>query len=122
MKGGVEEIPLIECRQRYDRAYSDRLIPKLPNGITDDFMCATNRTATVDTCEGQNFFILNLLKCVRFAGDSGSGLMSREGSNFIAVAVTSYGIGCGTSLPPVYIRVSRYIDWIESIVTTSFPI
>lgn len=53
LSGSVDEIPLSECRQKYDRAYSDRMIPKMPVGITDDLICAANRTATVDTCEGQ---------------------------------------------------------------------
>ncbi|KAH9628786.1 hypothetical protein HF086_004946 [Spodoptera exigua] len=50
-------------------------------------------------------------------GDSGGPLQS-SGSDGLSrlVGVTSFGRGCGSSVPGVYTRVSRYLDWIESIV------
>lgn len=50
-------------------------------------------------------------------GDSGGPLQSvtADGLNRL-VGVTSFGRGCGSPVPGVYTRVSRYLDWIESVV------
>ncbi|KAG5882200.1 hypothetical protein JTB14_021851 [Gonioctena quinquepunctata] len=50
-------------------------------------------------------------------GDSGGPLLVGRGSGkFSIVGVVSFGEGCGGRAPGVYTRVSRYLDWIESIV------
>lgn len=58
-------------------------------------------------------------------GDSGSALMYN--SNMIEdemiykiptlAAVTSFGIGCALGFPSVYVNVSHYIDWMESVIS-----
>lgn len=74
---------------------------KLPSGISPDQMCAGDPQGIRDTCQG----------------DSGGPLQSvtAEGVNRL-VGVTSFGRGCGSPVPGVYTRVSRYLDWIESVV------
>lgn len=49
-------------------------------------------------------------------GDSGSGLQYSADEVFYLYGVTSFGVGCGSSIPAVYTRVSEYISWIEDIV------
>lgn len=59
-------------------------------------------------------------------GDSGSPLQFMN-SNYIAddgqtyevptiVGITSFGIGCAYGHPSVYVKVSNYIDWLESVI------
>lgn len=74
---------------------------KLPSGISADQMCAGDPEGLKDTCQGDSGGPLQSL---------GSDGMSR------LVGVTSFGRGCGSPVPGVYTRVSRYLDWIESIV------
>jgi secreted trypsin-like serine protease len=59
-------------------------------------------------------------------GDSGSALQymnkdHREGDVVynvpVLVGVTSFGIGCGFGFPSVYVNVSAYIDWMESVIS-----
>jgi secreted trypsin-like serine protease len=59
-------------------------------------------------------------------GDSGSSLqymnMDLEENDLVyktptLVAITSYGIGCAFGIPSVYINVSYYIEWMESIIS-----
>lgn len=33
------------------------------------------------------------------------------------VAITSFGIGCAFGFPGVYVNVSHYIDWMESVIS-----
>lgn len=40
--------------------------------------------------------------------------------NPMLIGVTSFGKGCGSSTPGVYVRLSEYIGWIESVVGVSF--
>lgn len=58
-------------------------------------------------------------------GDSGGALqfMSQdyEGGKVYktptVVAITSFGIGCAFGIPAVYVNVSNYVDWMESIIS-----
>lgn len=58
-------------------------------------------------------------------GDSGGALqyLHKDIQNGITykiptiVSITSFGIGCAFGVPAVYVNVSYYIDWIESIVS-----
>lgn len=44
-------------------------------------------------------------------------IQAKMSSNiFSVVGITSYGTGCGGTIPAVYTRVSSYLDWIEDIV------
>ncbi|CAG5058201.1 unnamed protein product [Parnassius apollo] len=82
----------------------------LARGITDDQLCAGDyENGGRDTCQG----------------DSGGPLQIMEDkvdciNTFplhTVVGVTSFGRDCGRRMAPgVYTRVSRYVEWIESIV------
>ena len=49
----------------------------------------------------------------QFQGDSGAGLVVRNGGKFELVGIMSAGIACGRPLKPgVYTRISEYRDWI----------
>lgn len=75
-----------------------------PNELQDNQLCALGRNAqnetTGDTC----------------VGDSGGPLELVGDRRRYIVGVTSSGKLCGSSWPGIYTRVSRYLDWIESIV------
>ncbi|XP_026473484.1 venom protease-like isoform X2 [Ctenocephalides felis] len=77
---------------------------RLRNGIVDTQMCAGELDGGKDTCQG----------------DSGGPLQITKQSNkciFYIVGITSFGRGCGApNSPGVYTRVSKYVDWIESVV------
>ena len=48
-----------------------------------------------------------------FQGDSGAGLVVRNGGKLELVGIMSAGIACGRPLKPgVYTRISEYRDWI----------
>lgn len=58
-------------------------------------------------------------------GDSGSPLQymssntTSDGEIYqvpTIVGLTSFGIGCAYGHPSVYVRVSNYIDWMESVI------
>lgn len=58
-------------------------------------------------------------------GDSGSPLQymnsdyKSDGQTYqipVVVGLTSFGIGCAYGHPSVYVKVSNYIDWIESVI------
>lgn len=51
-------------------------------------------------------------------GFSGAALLSndRDAYNDEIIGIASVGFGCVNSNPAIFIRVSAYIDWIESIV------
>ncbi|XP_023934807.1 serine protease persephone [Bicyclus anynana] len=75
---------------------------KLPVGIADAQICAGDPMGLRDTCQGDS-------------GGPLQGLTASDGQ-FRLVAVTSFGRGCGSPVPGVYTRISRYLDWIESVV------
>ncbi|XDV13434.1 hypothetical protein PO909_001836 [Leuciscus waleckii] len=56
------------------------------------------------------------------AGDTGSPLVSRQGSRWIQSGIAVYSIGCGLpEYPAVYVRVSEYQDWISYYTNNSMP-
>lgn len=69
----------------------------IPQGVTDDFVCAVNHTG-VDACQG----------------DSGGPLLAL-GADFRwgVVGVVSFGIECGGRFPGVYTRVTTFLPWID---------
>ncbi|KAL9706886.1 hypothetical protein quinque_010404, partial [Culex quinquefasciatus] len=78
--------------------YNNETIRKLRSGLHEHHICASD--VLTDTCEG----------------DSGGPLQVKLMHNFretpFVVAVTSFGLPCGTSNPGVYTRVAPYLDWI----------
>jgi putative cell wall-binding protein len=48
-------------------------------------------------------------------GDSGGPLLVQNGSTWLQVGITSWGAGCGTTFPGVYVEVPLFRDWIDSI-------
>ncbi|XP_034062125.1 serine protease 27-like isoform X3 [Gymnodraco acuticeps] len=76
------------------------------NTITDNMICAGLRAGGKDSCQG----------------DSGGALVSKQGGFWIQDGVVSFGQGCATpNFPGVYSRVSRYQDWINSLITSNQP-
>ncbi|XP_310504.5 CLIP domain-containing serine protease C9-like isoform X1 [Anopheles gambiae] len=96
MKGTVYEIPLDECVQRFRDA-------KQRISLGEDQLCALGEKVndeTTDACQG----------------DSGGPLVMTVRHKFYLVGVVSTGAVCGGSLPGIYTRVSRYLEWIEQRV------
>ncbi|GFY25708.1 serine protease filzig [Trichonephila clavipes] len=70
--------------------------------IRSNFVCAGYSNGGQDSCEG----------------DSGGPLMvQREDKRWVLVGTVSHGIGCADpNLPGVYMRMSSYRPWIDSII------
>lgn len=100
LKANVTTIKRSDCNSTLARIHSRRSHSELQDGQ----LCALGRSlqneTTGDTC----------------VGDSGGPLELIENQHRYVVGVTSSGKLCGSIWPGIYTRVSRYVDWIESIV------
>jgi secreted trypsin-like serine protease len=90
LKNHVSEVTIDDCR----RIYTTRL------KLTEAHMCAQDTVTHNDLCDGS----------------SGGPLGRIVNGKFYLFGVKSLGSGCGTPTPDVYVRVSKYIEWIESVV------
>ncbi|KAF6723175.1 Plasminogen [Oryzias melastigma] len=74
--------------------------PSYLNGrVKSHEMCAGNRDGGHDSCQG----------------DSGGPLVCLSQNKYVVQGVTSWGLGCANAMKPgVYVRVSKFIDWIET--------
>ncbi|GAB6027718.1 AAEL001675-PA [Chamberlinius hualienensis] len=53
-------------------------------------------------------------------GDGGGPLVCEYDGRYVLSGIVSWGIGCGLpGVPGVYVRVSEYLDWIDSIIFTN---
>lgn len=57
--------------------------------------------------------LLIWLSSLCFAGDSGGPLEYLKNNKPYIYGLTSYGLGCGSSLPSIYTRVDQYLDWLS---------
>ncbi|XP_055618622.1 serine protease persephone-like isoform X2 [Toxorhynchites rutilus septentrionalis] len=108
MKVNLTTVALDRCNQTFSDNNLLKNNRRLPQGLVETQYCATGRESVVtkqigDTCQG----------------DSGGPLQIVENDKYKLIGITSFGNGCGSNTPSVYTRVSRYIDWIESVVWAS---
>uniref|UniRef100_A0A671SF18 Si:dkey-32n7.7 n=1 Tax=Sinocyclocheilus anshuiensis TaxID=1608454 RepID=A0A671SF18_9TELE len=74
--------------------------------ITDNMICAGLLEGGKDSCQG----------------DSGGPMVSRQSSVWVQSGIVSFGIGCARpETPRVFVRVSRYQEWISSFVCSDPP-
>ncbi|GBL77171.1 Serine proteinase stubble [Araneus ventricosus] len=92
------QVPIVsngECQRMFYQAGHHK-------AIRSNFVCAGYTSGGQDSCEG----------------DSGGPLMvQREDTRWVLVGTVSHGIGCADpNLPGVYMRMSSYRPWIDSII------
>merc|ERR1719370_1568981 len=51
-------------------------------------------------------------------GDSGGPLTVPENGKYTLVGVVSYGSGCASSTPGVYVRIQGYLPWIKNLISS----
>ena len=111
-----------KCKSMFLRAGRHEVIP-------DIFMCAGYDHGGRDSCQVWVFFRVFTKKkksfsniflfSYSFQGDSGGPLVvkGKDGRWFLG-GIISWGIGCAEpNLPGVCTRISKFTDWILSIVT-----
>ncbi|XP_053948815.1 serine protease persephone-like [Anastrepha ludens] len=97
MAAKMNIIPLPECNAEF-KNYTDR---RLSHGIDETQLCAL--APGKDACWGDSGGPLQIIK-------------DKAYSNYRVVGVVSFGLDCGKNIPGVYVRVSEFLDFIESIV------
>ncbi|NP_032903.3 plasminogen precursor [Mus musculus] len=84
-------------------------LPVIENKVCNRVEYLNNRVKSTELCAGQ--LAGGVDSC---QGDSGGPLVCFEKDKYILQGVTSWGLGCARpNKPGVYVRVSRFVDWIE---------
>ncbi|KRT78373.1 Trypsin [Oryctes borbonicus] len=92
-KSSVIHVDQENCKQTY------RGIARGIEVVQDSNFCGFTDTSICYQLSGSPAFIPNL-----------------EDSRVMVVGFASHGAGCGHRKPNVYIKISSYLDWIESVV------
>ncbi|XP_037754669.1 serine protease 27-like [Chelonia mydas] len=96
------QVPLITvptCRERFGIC---------SHWIKDDMLCTWSRGDPSGPCQG----------------DSGGPLVCPRNDSFVLTGIVSWGINCTASTPPlpgVYVRVPRYVNWIQNVMNIPGP-
>ncbi|XP_051711119.2 plasminogen [Oryctolagus cuniculus] len=84
-------------------------LPVIENKVCNRFEYLNGRVRSTELCAGH--LAGGTDSC---QGDSGGPLVCFEKDKYILQGVTSWGLGCARpNKPGVYVRVSRFVDWIE---------
>lgn len=98
----LKQIPMEKCQESYaiELSAESQLCAQ---GYRDD-------VDTQDTCYGDSGAPLQYMNA-NYTADDGKTYHVPT-----VVGLTSFGIGCGFNLPSVYVKVSNYIGWMESVI------
>jgi len=94
-----------ECRDRFKVYYLLKKLETKDAKEKDDLVDLSYRIEDFVLCAGGK---IGKDAC---QGDSGGPLVTKD---LVQVGVVSWGVGCGHALPGVYMKVSKYIDWIKA--------
>ncbi|XP_051020199.1 plasminogen [Acomys russatus] len=87
-------------------------LPVIENKVCNRFEYLNGRVRPTELCAGH--LAGGIDSC---QGDSGGPLVCFEKDKYILQGVTSWGLGCARpNKPGVYVRVSRFVTWIESVM------
>lgn len=95
-------VPMETCQESYQSVTLS----------ADSQMCAQSYRDDIevqDTCYGDSGSPLQFMK-TDFSADGGTYDVPT------IVGITSFGIGCAFGHPSVYVKVSNYIEWMESVI------
>ena len=101
----LEDIPIDECTDEYRQSFIKRNFSRAQAStfnISNSQICAKGPSFGKDSCRG----------------DSGGPLMSTNSNGqWVINGVVSFGnMKCDSEVPGVYTRVSKYLQWIDSII------
>uniref|UniRef100_A0A8C9DR42 Plasminogen n=1 Tax=Prolemur simus TaxID=1328070 RepID=A0A8C9DR42_PROSS len=87
-------------------------LPVIENKVCNRYEYLNGRVKSTELCAGH--LVGGIDSC---QGDSGGPLVCFEKDKYILQGVTSWGLGCARpNKPGVYVRVSRFVTWIEGIM------
>lgn len=99
----LKSIPIEKCQESYESVALS----------SDSQMCAESYREDLgiqDTCYGESGSPLQYYAMSDYS-DGGQIYITPT-----VVGMTSFGIGCAFGHPSVYVKVSHYIEWLESII------
>ncbi|XP_074044075.1 plasminogen [Macrotis lagotis] len=90
-------------------------LPVIENRVCNRFEYLNGRVKHNELCAGHLFGGEDSCQ-----GDSGGPLICSDNDKYVLQGVTSWGLGCAQpNKPGVYVRVSKYVSWIEEIMRNS---